>query len=191
MENKSARMTSHEFVLALSGVSELDERVANALFEAGCDDATPSLRFGTVYLTFAREAASLRDAILSAMRDVMHAGIGASVKYVDNCNLVSQAEIGRRVGWARQQVAQYLNGQRGPGGFPGPVCSLAEGHALWMWCEVAHWLNQNALVSDEVLEESRVVAGINSALDMVHQRSHDAGLVDEVFQLVGSPGAPA
>ena len=62
MANEAPGPTSHEFVLVLSGVSDLDERVANALFEAGCDDATPSLRFGTVYLAFDRQAATLRDA---------------------------------------------------------------------------------------------------------------------------------
>ena len=63
MSNEIAGTTSHEFVLVLSGVTELDERVANALFEAGCDDATLSLRFGTVWLTFDRQAATRSAAI--------------------------------------------------------------------------------------------------------------------------------
>lgn len=186
MPDKNDCVCDHEFVLVLSGVNVLDERVMNALFEAGCDDATPSLRFGTLYLAFNREAVSLREAILSAIRDVMNAGIGAGVKYVDDCNLVSQADIARRIGRTRQQVGQYVSGKRGPGNFPGPVCSLAEGHPLWMWCEVSLWLCENSIVSEDVLAESRVVAGINSVLDLIHQRQHDAGLVDEVFRLVGA-----
>src|SRR5258708_6113048 len=56
---------NHEFVLVLSGISTLDDRIANALLGAGCDDATISLRFGTVYLSFDREASSLQEAILT------------------------------------------------------------------------------------------------------------------------------
>lgn len=190
MTTEGVRTRTHEFVLVLSGITVLDERVADALFEAGCNDSTPGLQFGTISLTFDREAASLREAILSAIQDVMRAGIDASVRYVDSCNLVSQAEIARRIGRTRQQVGQYVFGKRGPGDFPGPVCSLAEGHPLWMWCEVSDWLCRNSIIGEIDLEEARVVAGINSVLDLIHQRQHDPGLLDEVFQLVGAT-APA
>ena len=52
MTTKNDCVRSRDFVLVLSGVTVLDEHVMNALFEAGCDDATPTLRFGTIYLTF-------------------------------------------------------------------------------------------------------------------------------------------
>ena len=94
--DKNDRVREHEFVLVLDGVEELGRRVMDALYEAGCDDATPSVRFGRVYLTFAREAASLKEAILSAIRDVKRAEIGAEALSVDRCNLVSQADISRR-----------------------------------------------------------------------------------------------
>jgi hypothetical protein len=190
MDTRDDCRCGHEFVLVLSGVTEVDDRIADALFEAGCDDATPSVRFGRVYLSFDREARSLREAILSAIRDVLNAGIGAGVRYVDDCNLVSQAEIARRINRSRQLVGQYLSGQRGPGNFPGPVCSLTEGHPLWMWCEVSYWLWQNNLVKEEVLNNSRVVAAINSVLEYRHQAGHDAGLTEEVLRLVeGSPSS--
>lgn len=190
MTNKSDCTRNHEFVLVLSGISTLDDRVANALLGAGCDDATISLRFGTIYLSFDREAASLQEAILSAIRDVGRAGIGASVKYVDDCNLVTQSDIARRIGRSRQLVGQYIGGTRGPGQFPGPVCSITEGHPLWMWCEVSGWLYENGIVSEEVLQESRVVAGINSVLDVLHQRQHDPHLVNDVFSALGEPTIP-
>ena len=190
MTSPNDRVRDHEFVLVLSGIAVLDERVANAIYEAGCDDATPCLRYGTLSLAFDREATSLRGAILSAIRDVMGAGIDASVRYVDACNLVSQADIARRIGRTRQQVGQYVSGKRGPGNFPGPACSFADGHPLWMWCEVAEWLCGNSIIQEVDLEEARVVAGINSALDLLHQRQHDPGLLDEVFQLVGATTVP-
>jgi hypothetical protein len=179
----------HEFVLVLSGVAELTSIVMDSLYEAGCDDATPSIRFGRVYLTFARLAPSLRDAILKAIQDVKRANIGAGVLYVDDCNLVSQADIARRINRTRQQVGQYVSGRRGPGGFPAPVCDLTEGHPLWQWCEVSYWLWQNGIVGDGVLNESRVVAAINSALELFHQRRHDPALVDEVLRLIEEPSS--
>jgi hypothetical protein len=174
----------HEFVLVLSGVTELDPGIMDALFEAGCDDATPSVRFGRIYLTFAREAPSLKEAVLAAMRDVRRAGIGADVLCVDDCNLVSQSDIARRIGRTRQMIGQYVSGKRGPGNLPAPVCDIAEGHPLWRWCEVSYWLWQNGIVGEDVLNESRVVAVINSVLELLHQRQHDSSLVDEVFSVL-------
>ena len=182
---KNDRTCEHEFVLVLDGVEELGPMVMNALYEADCGDATPSVRYGRVCLTFAREAASLKDAILSAIRDVKKAGIGAETLTVDSCNLVSQADIARRIRRTRQQVGQYVSGTRGPGNFPSPVCDLAEGRPLWQWCEVSFWLWRNAIVEEDVLNDSRVVAVVNSALELLHQRRHDSSLVDEVLQLVG------
>ena len=172
-----------EFVLVLSGVDDLSEHVMDGLFEAGCDDATPSLRYGRVYLTFERVAPSFREAVLSAIRDVNKAGIGASVARVDDCNLVSQSDIARRIDRSRQLVGQYVSGARGPRNFPAPVCDLAEGHPLWMWCEVSYWLWQNGIVGEDVLRESREAAIINNALDFVHQGQWDPKLSEEVMKL--------
>lgn len=185
MARKKDCAREHEFVLVLSGVAELSPRVVDALFDAGCDDATASLRFGRVYLCFAREAPTLRDAVLSAIRDVGRARIGASVLLVDDCNLVSQADIARRINRTRQQVGQYVSGKRGPGHFPPPVCDLTEGHPLWHWCEVSYWLWQNGIVGEDVLTEARDIAAINGALEYHHQRQHDSALIEEVCRIVG------
>lgn len=73
----------HAFALIVEGVEKIDQRVTDALFEAGCDDATLSMRGGVLYLEFAREASSLEDAVLSAIRDVLRSGIGANVVRVE------------------------------------------------------------------------------------------------------------
>lgn len=54
----------HNFVLALAGISEPNGELEDALFDAGCDDATLAFRNGVAYLEFDREAPSLDDAIL-------------------------------------------------------------------------------------------------------------------------------
>jgi hypothetical protein len=64
----------YDFTLTLAGVDELTVEVADALYEAGCDDATPCSEGPIVYLHFHREAESLGDAIDSAVKDVARAG---------------------------------------------------------------------------------------------------------------------
>lgn len=71
-----------EFAIVLDGIPELNESVSNALFAAGCDDATPSMRQGQLYVTFARDATTLDCAIESATRDVKKAKIGGTIAMV-------------------------------------------------------------------------------------------------------------
>lgn len=63
-------MTEWTFRLTLAGLDLTDEQL-NALFEAGCDDATFSLeRDGSVLGLFDREAETQEDAVLSAIDNV-------------------------------------------------------------------------------------------------------------------------
>jgi hypothetical protein len=52
----------------------LTAATADALYEAGCDDASVWSEGPTMYLEFHREAGSLGDAIGSAVKDVEAAG---------------------------------------------------------------------------------------------------------------------
>lgn len=73
-------MNTYDFTLILNNVFELSEDLANRLFEAGCDDATPSSSNGIVAIDFSREAADLESAIRSAVAQV--AATGCQVKRV-------------------------------------------------------------------------------------------------------------
>ena len=86
----------HDFALIVDGVSELTQTVEDALFNAGCDDATLSMQYGLLYVEFSRAAKSLEEAIISAIKEVRSAGIGAEVLRVDECNLVTMSESHRR-----------------------------------------------------------------------------------------------
>ena len=175
-----------DFALILSGVPDLTSNVEDALFKAGCDDATPSLRAGKPYLIFSRKALSLKDAILSAIQNVWAANIDADVARVDNCYLVTQADIARRWGRSRQMVHQYQTGTRGPGGYPPPACDLGDGSSpLWHWCEVAHWLWENDLIKEDILRDAQDVAIINNFLDLRRQRRMDPALTKEVERVLG------
>lgn len=153
-----------EFTLAIS-VPEDAPAIEDALFEAGCDDATIAVRSGNTFVAFSRLAPSMIEAISSAIADVRKSGIGAKVLRVEYCNLVTQADIGRKIGRSRQLVHQYVSGARGPGGFPSPECSLAEAAPLWRWCEVAYWLWQNNLIEENAARDAEAVEAVNSYLE--------------------------
>ena len=147
--SKTGKVRDHDFTLVLSGITELTLEVQDALFEAGCDDATLSMRCSRPFLTFSRTAPTLKDALLSAISDVKKANIGAEVLRIDVCNLVTQSEIAHKIGRTRQLVHQYVTGERGPGGFPPPACNVSDDadSPLWYWCEVAYWLYQNNMIT--------------------------------------------
>jgi hypothetical protein len=73
----------HDFTLILDGIPDLSREVVDALFEAGCDDGTLSSSAGVVSMDFTRSAPSMKEAIISAIRDVRKANIGARVVRVE------------------------------------------------------------------------------------------------------------
>jgi hypothetical protein len=63
-----------DFTMILAPGTDLSEDVAEALFEAGCDDCSPVVSNGLPLLYFHREAANLHEAIRSAVAEVQRAG---------------------------------------------------------------------------------------------------------------------
>lgn len=176
--------SEYDFAVFLSGVSEIDQVVEDALFNAGCDDATLSLQHGSVRLAFSRTATSLRAAILSAIHDVRRAGIGADVAQIDDCNLVTQAEIARKINRSRQYVNMLISGDRGPGGFPRPDCWLNDSAPLWPWCEVAEWLWQANLIREEERNSAFDISIINEVLRLNRMRAAQPDITEEIIRAV-------
>jgi hypothetical protein len=61
--------TEHEFTLILDGISELSQSIVDALFEAGCDDATITKQGGLVSMDFDRIAPTTEEADWSVTID--------------------------------------------------------------------------------------------------------------------------
>jgi len=72
------QMNKYEFVLILSESIDLTDDVADALFEAGCDDGSPGTSNGVFSIDFHRRANSLEEAIRSAIEDVRSAGFNVA-----------------------------------------------------------------------------------------------------------------
>ena len=59
MSARTSRESEFEFTLTLDGIADLTEDIENALFAAGCDDATISAESGHVVATFCRSAPTM------------------------------------------------------------------------------------------------------------------------------------
>jgi len=67
-------MVRYDCTLVLSGPAELTDQLVEDLYDAGCDDGSPSSRAGVIMVTLHREAESLEQAIRSGIADVQKAG---------------------------------------------------------------------------------------------------------------------
>ena len=63
-------VSAFAFTLMVEGADLQSAEVADALFEAGCDDALVGHSEGVQFLDFDREANSVEEAVLSAVADV-------------------------------------------------------------------------------------------------------------------------
>ncbi len=77
-------MKTHTFTLILSGVAELTAELADALYEATRGDIELNLRDGVAFVEVERAAASLREAITSAIHDIEQANVGVRVVRVES-----------------------------------------------------------------------------------------------------------
>ncbi len=158
-------MKTFVFTLIIETVPVLTEQLEDALFEAGCDDALLSFRNGIAYLDFDRESESLEKAVLSAIIQVENTGLKLSVKRVEPSDLVTSAEIARRLKRSRQSIQQLISGSRGGGNFPLPVAGITTKTMLWSWKEVISWLIERGKISDEsIYEDAKTLKRINESL---------------------------
>jgi hypothetical protein len=169
-------MTEWSFRLTLAGLDLTDAQL-NALFEAGCDDATFSLeRDGSVMGLFDRAAETQEDAVLSAIDDVESAGVGARVlRAAQDDDWLTASEIAERVGRTRQSIGQLVRGDRGPGGFPAPVARHGSPNPLWSWAEAEAWFQRyeaDAVPAPGPKLLPDFLAELNDLLDLRERRRH-------------------
>ncbi len=165
-------MPLYNFTLTLSGVTSATEGLEDALFESGCGDALVYFYGTSVYLEFDRDSDALPVAVLTAIRDIESAGIGARVESVDSL-LVGLSDIAELAGLSRQAVALLKDGNRGPRNFPNPVQRLKGNSPLWNWDTVADWLVQHGRLAedDPRVACARPLAEINLALQLRASRN--------------------
>jgi hypothetical protein len=72
-------MTLFSFSLTIEGADVMTDAAQNALYDAGCDDATFGVSGGVQTAEFDREAVEFAEAVASAIRAVESAVPGARV----------------------------------------------------------------------------------------------------------------
>lgn len=109
----------------------------DALYDAGLSDAQLEYGAGQSLAHIDREAASLAEAIVTAVRQVESVGLAAvSVRSDD---MVSLKDIAARVRRTYESVRLLATGASGPGGFPSPMSG--SGWALYSWSQVVDWFD--------------------------------------------------
>ncbi|MHB8191594.1 MAG: hypothetical protein ACYDHP_14500 [Ferrimicrobium sp.] len=79
--------------------------------------------------------------------------------------LVAIPDIARRIGRSRENIRQFADGTRGPGGFPTPDGVVGDGIRVWRWANVELWLRNNvACEFPTVPIPSEMVDAINASL---------------------------
>lgn len=165
-------MDIYEFTLVLEASRGLNANLEDAMFEAGCDDGLLSFRGGIGYLEFDREAESLETAIISAINQVESIGLGLKVKRVEPSDIVTSAEIARRLGRSRQSIQQLISGIRGEADFPLPIAGVTSKTMLWSWQEVVSWFLDKGKLEDEMIyQKSMTLKQINESLEMRQSES--------------------
>lgn len=154
-------MKTFEFTVIASGMDPHTDDFEDRFFAAGCDDATISFQKGALVLEFTRAAASLADAVRSALLNVLQAG--AKPVHVEPDYLVSLSDIAERGGVSKAAVSLYAKGERGKD-FPAPVARVTTESPLWDWVEVADWMHRHQKLPLQALVEAKVVRAANLAV---------------------------
>jgi len=162
-------MAEWGFRLDLS-TGELSDEQLDALYEAGCDDATFAVDETGAYAVFDRAAATPEEAVLTAIRDIEDSGADVWVlRVADEDDWLTAPEIAQRTGRSRQSVHQLINGERGAGEFPAPVSRRDRRSPLWSWEDVRAWFarHEPGSVPDEPPQPSAdFLAVVNDRLDL-------------------------
>ena len=87
-------MATYRFTVILAGLSEISDDLAEALFEAGCDDGSPWSSQGVAAVGFDREAESFEQAVRSAIADVQKAGCHVAWVKIEPADLVQSTPAG-------------------------------------------------------------------------------------------------
>lgn len=181
-----SRKTTFTFTLLLQGADVMKPRNLDALYRAGCDDATFGRRDSLYYADFDRESDSLAAAIGSAIRQIESAVKGLKVVRVEPEDLLSASAIAERTGRTRESVRLLIEAKRGPGSFPSPAIWLSSKRKLWRWSDVAAWF---VIYLDEppaTIEGAAFIAAMNGALEVRRHASLLASNTDrnELAKLV-------
>jgi hypothetical protein len=181
------QMPWYDFEVHFTGPAGGDTLI-DALYEAGWDDSTVSFdpdTGGHGCAQFHRDSPSAVEAVVSAVKQGQSCGLDVTRVSDD---VVTIGEIAERIGRTLAAVDHWIQGRRGPGGFPAPQVPRPRA-ALWSWAEVADWLaaGKLAAIPPEDIEVARVCRVVDMVLRASHQISGDGWR--QVITVAAAPAA--
>lgn len=130
--------TDYEFTFVVSGATVDDEHIVDALEEQF--DAMLFRGGGMDLLTVSSEGPNPMEAASRVCREILSAIPGLRFERLDR-GLVGITEIAERTGRSRQNVSQWIKGERQAEQPPFPPSEGTVGRSqAWLWAEVNEWL---------------------------------------------------
>lgn len=127
---------------------DLDDPAVQEALPQLPDGVTVGQISGRTVISLYTEDSSPVLAAMEAVREIRKLLAQSKVIEVD-LDLVSEAGIAHRTGIAMVQIAQWVCGEAGPGGFPEPCGFADDASGLWRWSLVAQWLAEHYMLSLE------------------------------------------
>lgn len=172
----------YDFTFVVSGVDVDDQAAVDALLE-NCD-ALLARAGGVDLLSITGSGASALEAALTAVSAARAAAPQLRVCRLDR-DLVGVHEIAERTGRSRQNVSQWIAGDRKAHGEPFPAAEGTVGRSrAWLWSEVNRWLAAHGLDDGAAYPTRAEMAEIDAALA-------NAVSVTLNFTAAGTPGFEA
>lgn len=156
---RTVKCYDFELSFKLPGVNADGDQYLDALFEAGCDDATIGTgRRGFIGADFSRESTSLESAVKSAIRDVESAIPGARLIGAGP-DLVGISDIAAILECSRQNIRQHLSDASAP------VPTYQGKRDMWHFGEVLIWLRdaKGVQIAPELIEVAAHAMRFNAA----------------------------
>jgi hypothetical protein len=150
----------YEFTFVVEGVNADDDDAISVLAEHL--DATLARGAGVSLLLITAEGVNAVDAARSAIAGAESLVPQIRFLYLDR-DLVGISEIAKRTGHSRQNVTQWVTGERrAANSGPFPRVEGVVGRArIWLWAEVNSWLNALGLGDEAAAPERNEITNID------------------------------
>jgi hypothetical protein len=166
-------METYDFTLILDlNDHDLTDEILDEFYEAGLDDALIGETAGVVFADLSREADDALDAVLRAIKQVEDAPLGAKVIRTEPDEIVTIADIAKRLNRTDESIRLLITGQRGPGRFPAPTTRISSRRSrVWRWSDVVSWFSkyEDSREISRMAEYSSKLALVN---DLLRSREH-------------------
>lgn len=154
---------------------ENPENYIDALYDAGCDDATLSTGApGYIGLKFTRESDNVIDAVTSAIENVKEAISHAELERAEPF-LQNLTELAFEFGFTKQNLQKYASGNASKKLAPFPHPYIKGKTSYWKVSAIALWLHEEGIVDikPDDIDTYLAIDALNLVIEKHRQSSSD------------------